>query len=35
MKIRLSIQNVRAWKNLLYKEARSTLTATNPNTKIA
>ena len=26
---------MRAWKNLLYKEIRSTLTTTNSNVKIA
>ena len=28
------MQNVYIWKDLLYKEVRSTLTATNPNIKI-
>jgi len=29
------MQDVRAWKDLLYKEARSTLTTTDSNIKIA
>jgi len=29
------MQNVRIWKDLLCKEAMSTLTATNPNIKMA
>jgi len=28
------MQNIRIWKDLLYKEVRSTLTVTNSNIKI-
>jgi len=35
MKIRSSIQNVRVWEDLLYKEVKNILTATNSNIKMA
>jgi len=35
MKIYLSMQNVRIWEDLLYKEIKSTLTVANSNAKLA
>ena len=35
MKIYSGIQDIYIWKDLLYKEVRNTLTATNSNIKMA